>query len=58
MLYFCLVKLLIEKSISKWHIKNNFRSLFFFMGYKIIKEFMLISFNSYQLQMKPVQFVV
>lgn len=38
MLYFCLVKLLIEKSISKWHIKNNFRSLFFFMGYKIIKE--------------------
>lgn len=39
MLYFCFVKLLIEKSISKWHIKNNFRSLFFFMGYKIIKEY-------------------
>lgn len=36
MLYFCLVKFLITKSISRWHVINNCISLFLFVDYKTV----------------------
>lgn len=58
MLLFCLVKLLIEKSLANDTLIITSEPYFSLWVIKLLSNAMLIYFNSYWLKIKPVQFFV